>query len=97
MVNILLGPDVRIRLAHSHTYNPNSSLDAEAIAIGKQITQLWADGQPHRQQHTYVNYAFGDEPLEQMYGDEPWRLKKLRAIKAKYDPDNAFRFYNPII
>lgn len=32
-----------------------------------------------------------------MYGDEPWRLKKLRATKAKYDPNNAFGFYNPII
>jgi hypothetical protein len=92
----------RIRWAHTHsdvlvTYDPDSSLDAEAIAIGKQITQFWADGQPQRQQHTYVNYAFGDEPLEQMYGDEPWRLKKLRAAKAKYDPHNAFRFYNPIV
>ncbi|KAJ5521408.1 hypothetical protein N7527_005523 [Penicillium freii] len=79
------------------TYDPDSSLDAEAISIGKHITQLWADGQPHQKQHIYVNYAFGDEPLEQMYGDEPWRLKKLRATKAKYDPHNAFRFYNPII
>ncbi|KAJ5415214.1 hypothetical protein N7465_003909 [Penicillium sp. CMV-2018d] len=79
------------------TYDPDSSLEAQAIAIGKHITQLWADGQPHQKQHISVNYAFGDEPLEQMYGDEPWRLNKLRATKAKYDPHNAFRFYNPII
>jgi hypothetical protein len=79
------------------TYDPNSSLDKDAIDIGKQITQFWANGQPTREQHIYVNYAFGDEPLEQMYGSEPWRLKKLRAAKAKYDPHNAFRFYNPIV
>ncbi|KAF7520829.1 hypothetical protein PCG10_008755 [Penicillium crustosum] len=79
------------------TYDPDSSLDADAISIGKNITQLWADGQPHQKQHIYVNYAFGDEPLEQIYGDEPWRLKKLRATKAKYDPNNVFGFYNPII
>lgn len=79
------------------TYDPDSSLDAEAVDMGKQITELWANGQPNREQHIYVNYAFGDEPLEQMYGSEPWRLETLRATKAKYDPENAFRFYNPIV
>ncbi|KAI2602122.1 FAD binding domain-containing protein [Hypoxylon sp. NC1633] len=79
------------------TYDPNPSLDEQAIAIGKQITKFWADGQPGREKHTYVNYAFGDEPLEQMYGHEPWRLRRLRAAKAKYDPHNAFGFYNPIV
>ncbi|KAK3292854.1 FAD binding domain-containing protein [Chaetomium fimeti] len=79
------------------TYDPDSSLDDEAVRIGKQITEFWAQGQPDRERHIYVNYAFGDEPLEQMYGSEPWRLERLRAAKAKYDPDNVFRFYNPII
>ncbi len=23
---------------------------------------------------------------------EPWRLKRLRELKHKYDPDNRFRF-----
>lgn len=79
------------------TYDPDSSLDAEAVDIGKHITQLWSSGQPDREQHIYVNYAYGDEPLEQLYGSEPWRLERLRAAKAKYDPENAFRFYNPIV
>ncbi|BDD63015.1 hypothetical protein MAP00_007965 [Monascus purpureus] len=46
------------------TYDPDSSLDAEAVAIGKKITQFWADGQPYRQKHIYVNCAFGDERLD---------------------------------
>lgn len=46
---------------------------------------------------TYVNYAFGDEPLEQMYGYEPWRLAKLRALKAVYDPKGMFNYYNPFV
>lgn len=53
------------------TYDPNPSLDAEAIRIGKHIINLWAKGKSGRERHTYVNYAFGDEPLEQMYGSEP--------------------------
>lgn len=79
------------------TYDPDTSLDAEAVAIGKQITQFWADGQPGEEQHIYVNYAYGDELLEQMYGSEPWRLERLRAAKATYDPNNRFGFYNPIV
>lgn len=44
----------------------------------------------------YVNYAHGDEPLEAVYGYEPWRLARLRKLKKRYDPDFKFRFYNPI-
>ncbi|OJJ04867.1 hypothetical protein ASPVEDRAFT_86246 [Aspergillus versicolor CBS 583.65] len=79
------------------TYDPDSSLDNRAIAIGKQISRLWAEGQPGQEEHIYVNYAFGDEPLEQVYGYEPWRLDRLRAAKARYDPNNIFRYYNPLV
>ena len=58
---------------------------------------LWNAGQPERLPTTYINYAAGDEPLESIYGYEPWRLEKLRSLKAQYDPDNKFRYYNPII
>lgn len=79
------------------TYDPDSSLDNRAIAIGKQISRYWAEGQPGQEEHIYVNYAFGDEPLEQVYGYEPWRLDRLRATKARYDPNNIFRYYNPLV
>ncbi|KAI1125559.1 hypothetical protein F5Y10DRAFT_227607 [Nemania abortiva] len=58
---------------------------------------LWNQGQPHRRPTTYVNFAAGDESVESIYGYEPWRLQKLRGLKAKYDPNNRFRWYNPII
>lgn len=32
-----------------------------------------------------------------MYGYEPWRLEKLRSLKARYDPDGRFSYYNPIV
>ncbi|KAI0390143.1 hypothetical protein F5Y17DRAFT_82978 [Xylariaceae sp. FL0594] len=48
------------------------------------------------QQHVYLNYAHGDEPLQAMYGYEPWRLDKLRTLKAKYDPHAFFSHFNPI-
>lgn len=47
--------------------------------------------------HTYVNYAHGDESLEALYGYEEWRLRRLRKLKAEYDPDNRFGYYAPIV
>lgn len=41
----------------------------------------------------YVNYAAGDETLEQIYGD---KLPRLASLKAKYDPDNVFKFYHAL-
>lgn len=46
--------------------------------------------------HGYVNYAYGDEPVESIYGDGN-RLRKLRELKNKYDPHGWFNFYSPIV
>ncbi|KAL4811850.1 hypothetical protein BDW67DRAFT_194306 [Aspergillus spinulosporus] len=43
--------------------------------------------------HSYVNYAIGGEELPQVYGRDVGRLKRPQTIKAKFDPDNRFRFY----
>ncbi|CEN60633.1 hypothetical protein ASPCAL03069 [Aspergillus calidoustus] len=42
----------------------------------------------------YVNYAYGDETLEQMYGAR--KLRRLSALKRRYDPDNVFRFHHAL-
>lgn len=61
------------------------------------VRDLWNIGQPHVEPSNYVNYATGLEPLTSIYGYEEWRLEKLVDLKHKYDPQNRFRFYNPII
>lgn len=43
--------------------------------------------------HAYLNYAVGDESLEDVYGA---RLERLRALKKVWDPENKFGFYIPI-
>jgi hypothetical protein len=43
----------------------------------------------------YVNFATGDEPKEELYGDSA-RLEKLKALKKKWDPMGCFNHYNPI-
>jgi FAD/FMN-containing dehydrogenase len=35
----------------------------------------------------YINFAHGDEPLEEIYGDS---LPRLRKLKHKWDPENRF-------
>ncbi|KAM7192572.1 hypothetical protein V8F20_008781 [Naviculisporaceae sp. PSN 640] len=63
-----------------------------------EVRDLWNSGQrPGRTVNTYVNYASGDESVESMYGYDSWRLERLRALKKKYDPENRFRSYNPIL
>ncbi|PYH87796.1 FAD-binding domain-containing protein [Aspergillus ellipticus CBS 707.79] len=90
------------RSDHHLTYfdaqlDTGSNLTHVAAQWAKEVVDLWNAGQPTRQPSTYVNYANGFESLESTYGYEPWRLERLRGLKAKYDPQNRFRFYEPII
>ncbi|KAK4151547.1 6-hydroxy-D-nicotine oxidase [Chaetomidium leptoderma] len=72
----------------------NSTLDAIAERWGDAMETAAFGGSERR---TYVNYAHGHESLQALYGYEPWRLQKLQALKRKYDPENRFRFYAPIV
>lgn len=50
--------------------------------------------------HQYVNYGnttSKSDPVEALYGYEPWRLQKLRDLKAQYDPDDFFSWYQPFM
>lgn len=78
-------------------YAPSDVLDPIAARYADQARALFDAGEPQRPLTAYVNYANGKETVEQVYGYEAWRQQKLRALKKKYDPENRFRFYNPII
>ncbi|OAA45676.1 FAD-binding, type 2 [Metarhizium rileyi] len=47
--------------------------------------------------HTYVNYAKGGEELGELYGHDVWRRVMLRFLKRRWDRENRFGFYNPIV
>jgi hypothetical protein len=85
----------KLLLSPLFTYAANASLDAGAWKIGNEIRDvlLKASGDKLR---AYVNYARGDESMEDMYGYEPWRLEKLRRLKEEFDPHGRFNFYAPI-
>jgi hypothetical protein len=63
----------------------------------REVEDLWNAGQPGRSPNAYVNYANDFKAVQEWYGHEAWRLAKLHSLKAKYDPLNRFRFYNPVI
>lgn len=78
------------------SYAVNKSLDAKAIAFGDSFRQALFNASGMSQMHTYVNYAHGDETLQEVYGYEAWRQYRLKSLKTKYDPKGKFDFYEPI-
>ena len=77
-------------------FNDPSLIEA-ATEKAREIRNLFrTQDKPDNELKTYVNYAFGDEPMEAIYGREEWRLKKLRDLKKKYDPEGKFNYYAPI-
>lgn len=74
---------------------PNKELNDLAIKYGLEIKQTLVDGTKKQGgSRAYVNYAYGGESLEDIYGKD--KLERLRALKGEYDPENKFGFYAPI-
>ncbi|TQV90379.1 fad-dependent oxygenase protein [Cordyceps javanica] len=80
------------------TYQRDGSvaLDKKAADFGKSLRQALHHGSGRSEMHTYVNYAYGDESLNNVYGYEEWRQEKLKKLKRMYDPHGRFNFYAPI-
>lgn len=87
--------DAQLLLSPVLIWPANTSLDATAHQIGRDIRAALLGGTDERLD-AYVNYAAGDESMEEVYGREPWRLEKLRRLKMEYDPHGRFNFYAPI-
>ena len=72
------------------------ALDRKAERLGEDLRQILLEGSGRSELRAYVNYAFGEESPQDMYGHEQWRQDRLRAIKDEYDPKRKFSFYAPI-
>ncbi|KAI5867521.1 hypothetical protein GGS23DRAFT_612659 [Durotheca rogersii] len=71
-----------------------SSSDEPGNALGRELRQDFAAVSGYSGLSVYVNYAHGDETLEQIYGAN--KLPRLAKLKAQYDPKNVFAFNNPL-
>lgn len=89
--------EANILVASDAIHEPGDpQLEAEAYQFGKTLRDIVFQGIGRQYMYSYVNYAAGDEGPQSWYGYEPWRLQRLQALKAKYDPDHRFRFYAPV-
>ncbi|KAI4228590.1 MAG: hypothetical protein L6R36_001543 [Xanthoria steineri] len=61
------------------------------------VSLFHAGDAPGRPLNTYVNYAYGDETLEQVYGHEEWRIRKLKTLKKQWEPHGRFNYFHPIL
>ncbi|KAI5855067.1 hypothetical protein GGS23DRAFT_618979 [Durotheca rogersii] len=75
----------------------DDSVGPAVDAWGKEWRDKITKSSGYPKQYVYMNYAHGDEPLESMYGYEPWRLERLRKLKGKYDPHGFFNHYNSVL
>lgn len=76
-----------------HTFNITASTEsAEGFDEEREwVRGLWSALEPHHTDSVYVNFLMdeGEDRVRAAYGGE--RYDRLKALKAKYDPDNLFR------
>lgn len=82
------------RLLNFFWTEPNSTVTAGVTKLGQELRQDFFETSGYPEISVYVNYANGDETVEQIYSQA--NLPRLAALKSKWDPQNVFRFSNPL-
>ncbi|KAJ8121968.1 hypothetical protein ONZ43_g1715 [Nemania bipapillata] len=90
--------DDKILITSYIQYKPNPVIEPMGQEFGKKLRDIFLEGSDDPEHlRAYINYANGDEPLEAVYGWEEWRLKKLRDLKHRWDPENKMKYYVPFV
>ncbi|KAI2643564.1 Glucooligosaccharide oxidase [Xylaria nigripes] len=71
----------------------SAATEKSGLELGREIRSEYAAGSGFDDLAVYVSYGYGDESLPQLFGGNVERLKNL---KRKYDPHNAFAFYHSL-
>ncbi|KAK2775076.1 hypothetical protein FQN53_003331 [Emmonsiellopsis sp. PD_33] len=71
-----------------------SPTEAAVNALGDELRRDFAVTGGYGDLAVYVNYAHGDESVEQVYGKD--KLPRLVELKKEWDPDNVFCYCNPL-
>lgn len=87
--NLLVSPIVRY-------IDEGEELAKNGTDLGEALREILHVGSGRAVKRTYINYAFGTESVDEIYGVESWRHKKLLDLKKKYDPEGKFIFYAPV-
>lgn len=93
---LLLAPEIFYPSLDAETGEQNRALHELAVQSGEEIKRLLVQGAKEQGggSHSYVNYAYGGETLEEVYGKEG--LGRLRKLKREFDPRNRFGYYVPV-
>lgn len=76
-------------------YDTGDSVTAQGAATyGSQLRSQFAAYSGYNTPTVFVNYARGDEKIEDVYGAD--KLPRLAQLKQKYDPNNLFAYGHPI-
>jgi hypothetical protein len=70
----------------------DSDTENAAITLSKELRDLIVSTSGYSQPTIFVNYAHGDEGLENIYGSD--KLFKLASLKKTWDPSHMFSFNN---
>jgi len=73
--------------------NNDRSIDGAVEQLANKNRENLVKTSGFNQLELYTTYAHGDEGVNAWYRDS---LPRLQSLKTKYDPDNRFRFFNPI-
>ncbi|KAI1170035.1 hypothetical protein F4777DRAFT_592257 [Nemania sp. FL0916] len=77
------------------TWLEKNQTSATAVQkLARKIRQGFVDTSGYPGLSVYVNYAYGDESLDQIYGKE--NLPRLVRLKKTWDPNGIFRFSNQL-
>ncbi|KAL3434772.1 hypothetical protein BDV09DRAFT_185530 [Aspergillus tetrazonus] len=76
-------------------YYSNPSFDSTINAWMRNVRARFQATSGYDKLHAYTNFAQGDEGPGTWYGSA--NLKRLRALKSKWDPDGVFNNFNPVL
>ncbi|KAM0520802.1 hypothetical protein ACHAPE_003203 [Trichoderma viride] len=72
----------------------DSATQNAANTYGARIRSQYAPYTGYSKPTIFVNYARGDEPIENVFGVD--KLPRLAQLKHKYDPSNLFAYGHPL-
>ncbi|OJI98007.1 hypothetical protein ASPVEDRAFT_49867 [Aspergillus versicolor CBS 583.65] len=84
---------VYVSVQNAWTEGDDGARDA-AAATAQAIREELAATSGYGGLAVYLNYAHGDETIEEVYSER--KLPRLAELKRMYDPDNVFRYYHAL-
>ncbi|KAH8168844.1 FAD binding domain-containing protein [Sarocladium implicatum] len=73
---------------------PDPTMEDKVKVLGGQIRDEFTATNGYPGRSVYVNYAVGDETLEEIYGSA---LPRLLELKKRWDPENVFCYHHPLV